>query len=124
MSDFLQNFQNDLKENINGFIAVSVTEVETGMSYSSLSVNPNFDPELASAYNLEVVKAKLSAIKALGLDQKINDILITLTDQIHIIDVSEDGKYFIYLAVDSKKVNLGLTRATLSKFKKDIISKL
>jgi len=124
MSDFLQNFQNDLKENINGFIAVSVTEVETGMSYCSLSLNPNFDPELASAYNLEVVKAKLSAIKALGLDQKINDILITLTDQIHIIDVSEDGKYFIYLAVDSKKANLGLTRATLAKFKKDIISKL
>ena len=124
MSDFLQNFQNDLKENINGFIAVSVTEVETGMSYCSLTVKPDFDPELASAYNLEVVKAKLNAIRALGLDQKINDILITLTDQIHIIDVSEDGRYFIYLAVDSTKANLGLTRATLSKYKKDITSKL
>ncbi len=124
MSDFLQNFQNDLKENVNGFIAVSVTEVETGMSYCSLTVKPDFDPELASAYNLEVVKAKLNALKALGLDQKINDILITLTDQIHIIDVSEDGRYFIYLAVDSTKANLGLTRATLSKYKKDITSKL
>jgi hypothetical protein len=124
MSDFLQNFQNDLKENIAGFIAVSVTEVETGMSYSSLTMDPSFDPELASAYNLEVVKAKLSAIKALGLNEKINDILITLTNQIHIIDVSEDGKYFIYLAVDSSKANLGLTRAVLSKFKKDIISRL
>lgn len=124
MSDFLQNFQNDLKENINGFIAVSVTEVETGMSYCSLTVKPEFDPELASAYNLEVVKAKLNALRALGLNQKINDILITLTDQIHIIDVSEDGRYFIYLAVDSTKANLGLTRATLSKYKKDITSKL
>ncbi|PAM96045.1 hypothetical protein B4N84_05730 [Flavobacterium sp. IR1] len=124
MSDFLETFKNDLKENVKGFIAVSVTEVETGMSYCSLSLDPNFDPELASAYNLEVVKAKLSAIKALGLTQKINDILITLTDQIHIIDVSEDGNYFIYLAVDATKANLGLTRATLSKFKKDIISKL
>lgn len=124
MPEFLQNFQNDLKENINGFIAVSVTEVATGMSYCSLSVDPSFDPELASAYNLEVVKAKLNALKALGLNQKINDILITLTDQIHIIDVSEEGNYFIYLAVDAKKANLGLTRATLSKFKKDIIAKL
>ncbi|WP_347050985.1 hypothetical protein [Flavobacterium olei] len=124
MSDFLQNFQNDLRENINGFIAVSVTEVETGMSYCSLTVNPDFDPELASAYNLEVVKAKINAIKALGLNQKINDILISLTDQLHIIDVSEDGRYFIYLAVDSTKANLGLTRATLGKYKKDIISKL
>ncbi|PWB19390.1 hypothetical protein [Flavobacterium sp. HTF] len=124
MSDFLQTFQNDLRENVSGFIAVSVTELETGMSYCSLSLNPDFDPELASAYNLEVVKAKMNAIKALGLDQKINDILITLTDQLHILDVSEDGRYFIYLAVDAKKANLGLTRATLSKFKKDIISKL
>ena len=124
MSDFLQNFQNDLRENVSGFIAVSVTEVETGMSYCSLTARPDFDPELASAYNLEVVKAKLNAIRALGLDQKINDILITLTDQIHIIDVSEDGQYFIYLAVDAKKANLGLTRATLAKFKKDIITKL
>lgn len=124
MSDFLQNFQNDLKENVNGFIAVSVTEVETGMAYCSLTVNPDFDPELASAYNLEVVKAKLNAIRALGLNQKINDILISLTDQIHIIDLSEDGRYFIYLAVDATKANLGLTRATLSKYKKDIISKL
>lgn len=124
MSDFLQNFQNDLKENINGFIAVSVTEVETGMSYCSLTVNPDFDPELASAYNLEVVKAKINAIKALGLNQKINDILISLSDQLHIIDLSEDGRYFIYLAVDSTKANLGLTRATLGKYKKDIISKL
>ncbi|WET00925.1 hypothetical protein NYQ10_03235 [Flavobacterium johnsoniae] len=124
MSDFLQNFQNDLRDNVNGFIAVSVTEVETGMSYCSLTVKPDFDPELASAYNLEVVKAKLNAIRALGLDQKINDILITLTDQIHIIDLSEDGRYFIYLAVDSTKANLGLTRATLSKYKKDITSKL
>ncbi|MBB4801148.1 hypothetical protein HNP37_001187 [Flavobacterium nitrogenifigens] len=124
MSDFLQNFQNDLKDNVNGFIAVSVTEVETGMSYCSLTVKPDFDPELASAYNLEVVKAKLNAIRALGLNQNINDILITLTDQIHIIDLSEDGRYFIYLAVDSTKANLGLTRATLSKYKKDITSKL
>lgn len=124
MSDFLQNFQNDLKENISGFIAVSVTEVETGMSYSSLTVDPNFDPELASAYNLEVVKAKMKAIKALGLEQKINDILITLTNQLHIIDVSDDEKYFIYLAVDSSKANLGMTRAVLARFKKDISSKL
>lgn len=114
MSDFLQNFQNDLKENVNGFIAVSVTEVETGMSYCSLSLNPDFDPELASAYNLEVVKAKLSVTRTLNIK----------TDQIYILDVSEDGKYFIYLAVNSSKVNLGLTRATLAKFKKDIISKL
>ena len=72
----------------------------------------------------EVVKAKQGAIKALGLDAKIQDILITLTDQIHIIDVAENGEYFIYLAVDSSKANLGMTRALLKKYKKDIVNEL
>lgn len=124
MSEFLTTFTSDLKDNLAGFIGVSVTEVKTGMSFASLSVNPNFDPELASAYNLEVVKAKLSAIKALGLSSKLDDILITLSDQLHIIDLSENGEYFVYLAVDSSKVNLGMARATLKKYSKDIASKM
>ena len=124
MSEFLSTFTTDLKDNLAGFIGVSVTEVKTGMSFASLSVNPNFDPELASAYNLEVVKAKLSAIKALGLASKLDDILITLSDQLHIIDLSDNGEYFVYLAVDSSKVNLGMARATLKKYSKDIAAKM
>ncbi len=124
MSDFLSKFGEDLKNNVSGFIAVSITEVKTGISYYSLSVNSSFDPELASAYNLEVVKAKLNAIKALGLDQKIENIMINLSSQIHIIDISDAGDYFIYLAVDANKVNLGMTKALLNKYKQDIIGKI
>ncbi len=124
MSDFLTDFVEDLKTNVNGFIAVAVTEVKTGMSYKSLSVDPSFDAELASAYNLEVVKAKMSAIKALGLTEQIEDIMITLTNQIHIISISSNGEYFIYLAVDSTKANLGMTRAVIKKYSREIESKM
>lgn len=124
MSDFLTTFVDDLKANVSGFIAVAVTEVKTGMSYKSLSVNSAFDPELASAYNLEVVKAKMTAIKALGLKEEIQDIMITLTNQIHIISISENGEYFIYLAVDSNKANLGMSRSILKKYSKEIASKM
>ncbi len=124
MSDFLTTFVDDLKANVAGFIAVAVTEVKTGMSYKSLSVNPSFDPELASAYNLEVVKAKMTAIKALGLKENIEDIMITLSNQIHIISISENGEYFIYLAVDSSKANLGMSRAILKRYSKEIASKM
>lgn len=124
MSDFLTTFVDDLKANVSGFIAVAVTEVKTGMSYKSLSVNSAFDPELASAYNLEVVKAKMTAIKALGLKEEIQDIMITLTNQIHIISISENGEYFIYLAVDSNKANLGMSRSILKRYSKEIASKM
>ncbi|KRD12734.1 hypothetical protein ASE21_02170 [Flavobacterium sp. Root901] len=125
MSDFLKQFGEDLKKNVPGFIAVSVAEIKSGMSYYSHSVSNDFDPELASAYNLEVVKAKMNAIKALKLqDQVIDNIMITLTSQIHIIDVSDNGEYFIYLAVDSTKANLGMTKSILNKYKKEIAHKL
>ncbi|MCR8667279.1 hypothetical protein NO995_06275 [Aestuariibaculum sp. M13] len=124
MADFLNTFVNDLKSNLSGFVAVAVTEVKTGMSYVSNTLDPSFDPELASAYNLEVVKAKLNAIRALKLNEKIDDILITLNSQIHIINLAENGEYFVYLAVDSSKANLGMARATLRKYTADIASKL
>ncbi|PWB26000.1 hypothetical protein [Flavobacterium sp. HTF] len=125
MSDFLKQFGEDLKKNVPGFIAVSVAEIQTGMSYYSQSAVAEFDPELASAFNLEVVKAKMNAIKALDLKgQAIDNIMITLTSQIHIIDVSENGDYFIYLAVDATKANLGMTKSILNKYKKEIAEKL
>ena len=124
MTNVLDKFIQDMKTNVPGFIAVSVPEVRSGVSYGSESVDPSFDPNLASAYNLEVVKAKQNALQILGLatKERIVDILITLTDQIHIIDIAASGSYFIYLAVDSTKANLGLTRALLAKYKKDLAS--
>ncbi|WPO79824.1 hypothetical protein [Flavobacterium sp. KACC 22761] len=119
-NDFLNVFLNEMKTNVNGFIAVAVTEIESGLSFGNLTIDPAFDPELAAAYNLEVVKAKLNAVKALGLDQNIEDILITLSNQIHIIDISPNKKFMIYLAADSSKANLGMTRAILKKHKLDV----
>lgn len=119
-NDFLNVFLNEMKTNVNGFIAVAVTEIETGLSYGNLSLDSKFDPELAAAYNLEVVKAKLNAVRALNLNQDIEDILITLSNQIHIIDISPNKKFMIYLAADSTKANLGMTRAILRKHKLEL----
>ena len=58
MSNFLTQFTEDIKSNLPGYIAVTVTEVSSGVCYVSNSVKKDFDPEIASAFNLEVVKAK------------------------------------------------------------------
>ncbi|MDY0780802.1 hypothetical protein [Tenacibaculum sp. IB213877] len=120
MNDVLNTFIENMKNNVPGFIAVAVTEIESGVAYESVTVDDNFDPNLASAYNLEVVKAKLNAVKALGLSENIEDITITLSSQVHIINIAPSGAYFIYLAVDSAKANLGITKSLLNKFKKEL----
>lgn len=120
MNEVLHSFIENMKTNVPGFIAVAVTEIESGVAYESYSADPDFDPTLASAYNLEVVKAKLEAIKALGIKEEIKDIAITLSSQVHLLNVAPSGAYFIYLAVDSDKANLGITRALLNKYKGDL----
>lgn len=124
MQKTLDKFVENMKTNIPGFIAVSVTEIESGVAYISYSAKEGYDPSLASAYNLEVVKSKLKAINALGLKEDIEDITITLTNQIHVISVAKSGAYFVYLAVDSAKANLGITRALLNKYKADLDARL
>ncbi|MBC7476030.1 MAG: hypothetical protein H7263_17240 [Candidatus Sericytochromatia bacterium] len=96
-------------------IAVAIVEIDSGMSLGSISKDPNFDPEIASAYNAEVVKQKVAAMNALGIgDQSVEDILITLSNQIHIIRLTSDKKHFLYMAA-KKETNLAMARSVLKQ---------
>ena len=106
----VQNILNDLPQTL----AVAVVEVSSGMCLASHSNSPSLNPETAAAYNTEVVKQKQKAMAALKLTgEKIDDILITLTNQIHLINLLEDGKKFIYLAITSRDTNLAIARDVL-----------
>ncbi|UYZ57988.1 hypothetical protein [Hymenobacter latericus] len=107
-----QAVQNILKE-LPSLVAVAVVETETGMPLAHHSNLATFDAETAAAYNTEVIKQKLKAIQALKLDQTVQDILLTLTDQLHLLKLSADGGKFIYLAVKSADTNLAMARQVL-----------
>ena len=94
-----------------GLVAVAVVDVTSGMALASHSNSPAINPETAAAYNTEVVKQKQKAMAALKLQgERIDDILMTLTNQLHLLNVSEDGKKFIYLVVNSRDTNLAIAR--------------
>lgn len=113
----LNEFKDELIENMSGLIAFTVTEIETGASYISHSNDDNFDVELMGSYSLEVLKAKVKAAKALNMQERIADITITFENQLQIIDLSEDANYFIFIAIDSSKTNLGIAKSSLKKAK-------
>jgi len=97
-----------------GALATSIVDWKSGMVLASQN-NGSFDIELASAGNAEVIKAKMATMKSLKNEGSIEDILITLSDQIHIIRVLKDNPdLFIYLALNSDKANLALARNKLS----------
>jgi hypothetical protein len=92
-------------------MAVAVVDIQSGMALASHSNVASLNPETAAAYNTEVVKQKLKAMTALKLtSEKIEDILMTLTNQMHLIKLSDDGKKFIYLVASSRDTNLAIAR--------------
>lgn len=103
----VQNILNSLPS----LLAVAVVDATSGMALASHSNSPTLNPETAAAYNTEVVKQKQKAMAALKLQgERIDDILTTLSNQLHLINLAEDGKKFIYLVVNARDTNLAIAR--------------
>jgi predicted regulator of Ras-like GTPase activity (Roadblock/LC7/MglB family) len=105
----VQNILNDLP----GALAVAIVDISSGMTLASHS-NSTINPETAAAYNTEVVKQKQKAMQALKLQgETIEDILITLSSQLHLLKLNPSGTKFIYLVVNSRDTNLAIAREVL-----------
>lgn len=103
----------DIAADLGGFIGASVVDLETGMSLASRSRVASFDLDVASAYNSEMVKAKNKAINALNIQSDLEDMLLTLSDQIHLIKMLEP-QVFIYVAASREGTNLAMLRTTVA----------
>jgi hypothetical protein len=97
-----------------GFVAASLVDLESGMTLGLKQVRPDFDLAAASAYNSEMVKQKLKIMRALNLKTNLEDMLINLGDQIHVIKMVAPTT-FIYLVVDRSQCNLAIVRNVLGK---------
>lgn len=95
-------------------LAVAVVETESGMPLASHSNLADF--ETAAAYNTEVIKSKLKAVQALKLKQSVQDVLLTLSDQLHLIKLAPSNQTFIYLAVNSSDTNLAQARQVVKAY--------
>ena len=103
-----------LKE-IAGFVGACLVDSDSGLMLGAEG-GAGFDLETAGAANTEVVRAKLRAMEALGLNESIEDILITLGSQYHLIrPLAQSPTVFIYVALDRKSANLGLARMQVKK---------
>lgn len=108
--EVLEKIQGDA----NGFIAASLVDLDSGMTLAIKASRTDFDLTAASAYNSELVKQKLKIMRTLGLTGTIEDMLITLTDQIHLVKLVGQNT-FLYLAVDRKQSNIALVRSAVNR---------
>lgn len=111
INEAFDHFANDIP----GFIAVSLVDLDSGMTLAVRSARSDFDLAVASAYNSELVKQKLKIMKALNLKTNLEDMILTLGDQIHFIKVLSPTM-FIYLAADRATANIAIVRTMVNKY--------
>ena len=102
---------------IPGFIGASLVDLDSGMTLAVRSTRPEFDLAVASAYNSELVKQKLKIMKALNLKTTLEDMILTLGDQIHFIKLLTPAT-FLYLAADRASSNIAIVRTVVTKHAK------
>lgn len=102
-----------------GAMCAAVVDANSGMLLGS--AGSGVDMELAAAGNTEVVRAKIKTMRALGLSDTIDDILITLGKQYHLIRPSAKNEgVFVYYVLDKNRANLALARRKVQDAEKSL----
>jgi len=101
---------------IEGAIGIALVDYSNGRTLGR-SGGAKLDLGIAAAGNTELVRAKLRTMEVLGLREGIEDILITLETQYHLIRPIPDSSgagLFLYMALDKQRSNLALARRELA----------
>lgn len=99
--------------NVDGALAAAVVDYSSGMLLAG-GGTASIDLEIAAAGNTEVMRAKMKTMGMLGLKDNIEDILITLGKQYHLLrPLAKHDGLFLYSVLDRSKSNLALARRSL-----------
>jgi hypothetical protein len=101
---------------LEGAIGAAMVDYTSGMTLAEISASKELDLTVAAAGNTEVVRAKMRTMEMLKMTDTIEDILITLGRQYHIIrplQTRSGSGLFLYIALDRTRANLALARHQL-----------
>ncbi|MEU9153973.1 hypothetical protein AB0D59_26285 [Streptomyces sp. NPDC048417] len=122
----MANTETALKEaltSIEGATGVALVDYTSGMALGTMGGSKTFDLNVAAAGNTDVIRAKMRTMEHLGLKGEIEDILITLSTQYHLIRLLKGrggNGLFLYLVLDISRSNLAMARHQLKRIEEDL----
>ncbi|MCZ7460368.1 MULTISPECIES: hypothetical protein [unclassified Streptomyces] len=122
----MANVETSLKESmtsIEGALGVALVDYTSGMALGTLGGGKDLDLAVAAAGNTDVIRAKTRTMEHLGLTDDIDDILITLGTQYHLIRLLKGrggNGLFLYLVLDKGNANLAMARHQLRRIEVDL----
>ncbi|MEV6397582.1 hypothetical protein AB0M39_22900 [Streptomyces sp. NPDC051907] len=122
----MANTESTLKEAltiIDGAVGAALVDYTSGMALGTVGGGKELDLTVAAAGNTDVVRAKVRTMEQLGLKDGIEDILITLSTQYHLIRLLKGrgtSGLFLYLALDKGRANLAMARHQLRQIEAEL----
>ncbi|MEU9086259.1 hypothetical protein [Streptomyces sp. NPDC048357] len=118
--------ETSLKEamtSIEGSVGAALVDYTSGMALGTLGGGKDLDLTVAAAGNTDVIRAKLRTMEMLGIDEDIEDVLITLGSQYHLIRLIKGrggNGLFLYIVLDKGRANLAMARHQLKRIEADL----
>jgi hypothetical protein len=122
----MANVEVSLKEamtSIEGTLGVALVDYTSGMALGTLGGGKDLDLSVAAAGNTDVIRAKVRTMEMLGMRDDIEDLLITLGTQYHLIRLlrgSTGAGLFLYLVLDKERSNLAMARHQLRRIESSL----
>ncbi|RPF38167.1 hypothetical protein [Streptomyces sp. TLI_185] len=113
----------EMMAGVEGALGAAVVDYTSGMALGTLGGSKDLDLTVAAAGNTDVIRAKVRTMEQLGLKGQIEDILITLDRQYHVIRLVTGRKgngLFLYLVLDKAQSNLAMARHQLKRVEEAI----
>jgi hypothetical protein len=106
---------------IAGAMAVVIVDMNSGMAVGK--AGDGLDLDLAAAGNSQILRAVIGSMRSLGIREDLEDILITLSSQYHLIRPLGAGKaLFLYLVLNKGRANLTLARRSLVRVESALVA--
>ncbi|MFG1664115.1 hypothetical protein [Streptomyces sp. Y7] len=113
----------EMMAGVEGALGAAVVDYTSGMALGTLGGGKDLDLTVAAAGNTDVIRAKVRTMDQLGLKGQIEDILITLDHQYHVIRLvtgRTGNGLFLYLVLDKANSNLAMARHQLKRVEEAI----
>ncbi|MFD3541104.1 hypothetical protein ACFWUQ_16635 [Streptomyces sp. NPDC058662] len=113
----------DIMASVEGSLGAAVVDYTSGMALGTAGGGRDLDMTVAAAGNTDVIRAKVRTMQHLGLEDEIEDVLITLGEQYHLILLARGrGKetMFLYLVLDKRNANLAMARHQLRRVEAEL----
>ncbi len=103
---------------IDGALGVALVDCDTGTAVDGIGGIGELAIHDIAALNTDVVRAKLKTLDELASKDLIEDIVISLRKQYHVLHpFAKRPSLFVYLALDRERANLGMARYLLAGMK-------